>query len=268
MSFRKRFPTAMILLAILFSILQWAPPAAFFCFVQIVIVTALVEFYNLAGKKKLRPRPEVGIPAALLISASFFLKAFPFEIALFGVLLLGGLYFLIVFDTVEKVMAFPAAFAVTIFGPVYISFTLNHLYLLQAERGPLVLYFFLGVIFLGDTGGYLFGKLIGRHKMTPIASPNKTWEGSVGGLAFACLGALAAQRLFLNQIGPGEAALCGVLVHAVAQISDPLESLFKRAVGVKDSSNILSGHGGVLDRIDSLILAAPFFYYYLRYFWK
>jgi phosphatidate cytidylyltransferase len=72
----------------------------------------------------------------------------------------------------------------------------------------------------------------------------------------------------LKGIGLWQAALCGVCVHAVAQLSDPLESLFKRAAGVKDSSNFLPGHGGFLDRIDSMILAAPFYYYFIRFFWK
>jgi phosphatidate cytidylyltransferase len=90
----------------------------------------------------------------------------------------------------------------------------------------------------------------------------------VGGIVFAVLGAWAARTLLLKDVGLGEALVCGALVHAAAQISDPLESLFKRAAGVKDSSNILPGHGGILDRIDSLILASPFFYYFIRYFWK
>jgi phosphatidate cytidylyltransferase len=145
---------------------------------------------------------------------------------------------------------------------------MNYFYLLRLEKGPFYIYFLFAVIFLGDTGAYLFGKLLGRHKMTPMASPNKTWEGSVGGLVFACLGAMAAQQVLLREIGILEAALSGFFVHAVAQLSDPLESLFKRAAGVKDSSNFLPGHGGFLDRIDSLILATPFFYYIIRFFWK
>jgi phosphatidate cytidylyltransferase len=268
MSIRKRFPTAMILLAVLFVLIQWAPLAVFFFFLQAVIIVSLIEFYNLARKKKLRPQPLIGILMALLLSASFFFKALPFGIALFGGLLLAGLYFLIAFNTIEKAMVFPASFSITVLGAIYISFTLNHFYPLQAERGPYYLYFLLAVIFLGDSGAYLFGKLLGRHKMTPVASPNKTWEGSLGGILFACLGAIAARLLLLKEIGLGEAVLCGVLVHAVAQVSDPLESLFKRAVGVKDSSNMLPGHGGFLDRVDSLLLAVPFYYYFIHYFWK
>jgi phosphatidate cytidylyltransferase len=104
--------------------------------------------------------------------------------------------------------------------------------------------------------------------MAVIASPNKTWEGAAGGLLAAGLGAWAARTIFLPVLPLAEAVICGVLVQAVAQMSDPFESLFKRAAGVKDSSNLLPGHGGFLDRVDSLILATPFFYYFLRIFWK
>ena len=124
------------------------------------------------------------------------------------------------------------------------------------------------LILLGDTGAYLVGVLLGRHKMAPLASPNKTWEGCAGGILFGVLGAWAAKVLLLNDLNLALALGTGAAVHAVAQLSDPLESLFKRAVGVKDSSNILPGHGGFLDRFDSFILAGPFFYYFIRYFWK
>jgi phosphatidate cytidylyltransferase len=267
MSLRQRFPTAMILLSLLVVVVQWASNGLFFLVLQAVIVAALVEFYGLARRRKLEPRPAVGIPLALLIGASFFFQRFPLQMALLGGLVLAGIFYLIATDSIEKVVAFPTSIAVTLFGAVYTGLTLNYLYTLRVERGPFHLYFFFSVIFLGDSGAFLFGKTLGRHKMTPLASPNKTWEGAVGGLLFALIGAFAARTVFLPSVSAGSAALAGVLVHAVAQISDPLESLFKRAAGVKDSSNLLPGHGGFLDRVDSFLLAAPFFYYYIRFFW-
>jgi len=123
-------------------------------------------------------------------------------------------------------------------------------------------------VFLGDTGAFFIGKPFGRHKMTPIASPNKSWEGSAGGFLFAVGGALLARFILLPAVPIATTVLTALIVHAAAQVSDPLESLFKRAVGVKDSSNFLPGHGGFLDRIDSLILAGPLFYFIVRYIWK
>jgi len=267
MSLRQRFPTAIALLGVLFAVVQWAPPAVFFGVLQLLILISLAEFYGLAGRRNLQPRIAAGVPLVLLIGAAFFFPSLPLGFVLFLILFLSGLIFLAAASTVEKVVAFPAAIALTVFGALYIGFTLNHLYWIQVERGPFYLYFFFGTIFLGDSGAYLFGKLVGRHKMTPLASPNKTWEGSLGGLLFAVIGAIAARTLLLKHVGLADAAICGLCLHAVAQISDPVESLFKRAAGVKDSSNLLPGHGGFLDRVDSLLLAAPFFYYFILYFW-
>ena len=121
------------------------------------------------------------------------------------------------------------------------------------------------MIFIGDTGAYGIGSWLGRHKMAPLASPRKTWEGSFGGVVFACLGGAVARQILLPEAVLWKAVVFAFIVHATAQVSDPLESLFKRAAGVKDSSNLLPGHGGVLDRVDSLVLAAPLYYYLLKY---
>ncbi len=188
--------------------------------------------------------------------------------ALFIGLAFTALFYVLAVHKAEMLPSFPASIAITLMGPVYIAFTLDHLYLARIERGPFPLYLLFAAIFLGDSGAMLFGSLLGRHKMTPVASPNKTWEGSFGGLLFAAAGALIVKLLLLPEVGFAPALAAGVLAHAVAQVSDPLESLFKRAAGVKDASNILPGHGGFLDRIDSLLLASPFFYYFIGYFWK
>jgi phosphatidate cytidylyltransferase len=268
MSLGKRTLTALPLIGTLFVVIQYAPGWAFFLFGQVFIVAALVEFYNLAERKQLHPQKLLGCFMALLVSLSFYFPAIPLEAALFGGLLVAAVYFVASFNTVEKLHFFPASFAVTVIGMVYISFPLNFLYRIRAEDGPFTLYFLFGVIFLGDTGAYFIGKPFGRKKMTPIASPNKTWEGSAGGILFALGGAILARTLLLPEIPLGLAAATGIVVHAAAQVSDPLESLFKRAVGVKDSSNVFPGHGGFFDRIDSLILAGPLFYFIVKYVWK
>jgi phosphatidate cytidylyltransferase len=268
MSLGKRTLTALPLIGTLFVVVQYAPYWAFFLFGQVFIMAALVEFYNLAERKQLLPQKIVGCVMALLVSLAFYFPAIPLEAALFGGLLVAAVYFVATFNTIEKLPFFPASFAVTVIGMVYISFPLNFLFRIRAEDGPFTLYFLFAVIFLGDTGAYFIGKPFGRNKMTPIASPNKTWEGSAGGILFALGGAVLARALLLPEVPLWLAAASGVVVHAAAQVSDPLESLFKRAVGVKDSSNVFPGHGGFFDRIDSLILAGPLFYFIVKYFWK
>jgi len=274
MSLLKRTRTAVLLIAFVFVVVQYAPRWAWFIFSQAFILAAMIEFYALAEKRGLFPRRWLGILLALLLGFGFYLHNLPIEVMLFAVLLVSALYFVFTVNRIEKLASFPASFAITVIGIFYISFPLNYLYLGRHEFGPYHLYFLFGIIFLGDTGAMFIGSALGKRKMTPVASPKKTWEGSFGGIISACGGALLA-RFVLAGFSPAIGALplsttllTGFFVHAAAQISDPLESLFKRAVGVKDSSNALPGHGGFLDRIDSLILASPLFYFLVRYFWK
>jgi len=268
MNLRKRLPLALVMLGFVVVCVQFLSSLGFFLVLEILILSSLLEFYHLFRKKNLDPQVTIGCLVALIIGLSFFFDEISLALALFISLLFIGIFYVVTINKVEKLASFPSSIALTFLGAVYLSFSLNYFFLLKKEKGALYIYFFLTIIFLGDTGAYFFGKLWGRRKFLPIASPRKTWEGCFGGLVFACLGALAAQQIFLKDIILWKAVVCGLLVHAVAQISDPLESLFKRAVGVKDSSRILLGHGGFLDRVDSLILATPFFYYLIRYFWK
>ncbi len=265
---RKRLPTALVLLGLLFLLIQYAPPLVFYLVLLAFIGGALIEFYNLAARRNLSPQRGFGLSFALVISAAFYFRSIPFEMALFSGLLISGFYFVYTVRIPERLPSFPASFAITLVGALYISFPMSFLYWIRLDHGPFFLYFLFSVIFLGDSGAYFIGAPFGRKKMTPVASPNKTWEGSAGGILFAVVGAVAAQMLLLRNVPIWKAVLCGVLVHVAAQISDPLESLFKRAAGVKDSSNALPGHGGLLDRIDSLILAGPLFYFIVTYFWK
>jgi len=262
---QKRLPTAVVLLALVFVAIQYSSRLVYFLALQVVVLAALIEFYNLARRREHLPRRGLGIILAVVIALSFFLKAVTLEMALFACFLLVSFYFVLAVTSLEKLPAFTSGVALTVFGAVYLSFTLNYFYFIREEWGPYYIYFVLAVVFIGDTGAYAFGKLLGKHKMAPIASPHKTWEGSLGGILAACLGGVLAQQILLKDTLLWKAVVLAFLIHLVAQVSDPMESLFKRAAGVKDSSNILPGHGGVFDRIDSLILAAPLFYYLLRF---
>ena len=266
MNFLKRTATAAVMLPMVFVCVQYLPRAWFFGFIQVFILAALVEFYRLPGKKKIFPEWGIGILLALLIGLSFYFYVFSLELALYSGLLIFAVYYIFVIDRLEKLVHFSASIALTFFGAIYLSFTLNFFIWLREEHGPYYIYFLLAVITVGDTGAYLIGKPWGRHRLVPMASPKKTWEGSIAGLITGGLAGLLMHQLLLkNDAVLWKAVVFALVIQVVAQVSDPLESLFKRAAGVKDSSNLLPGHGGFLDRVDSLILTAPLLYYLLLY---
>jgi phosphatidate cytidylyltransferase len=268
MNLVKRTLTAIVLLGALFVIIQFAPGWVFFLCGTAFALAALHEFYQLTGKNGLGARRVLGLVMGAMVLLTYYVASVPLEAALFAALLLAGLYYVVTVNTAEKLAAFPASFASTLAGVLYVAFPLGYVFRLRLEWGPEYLYLLAAIVFLGDTGAFFVGKPLGKHKMTPIASPNKSWEGSAGGFLFAVAGAVAARFLLLPEAPLLTVVLTALVVHAAAQISDPFESLFKRAVGVKDSSNSLPGHGGFLDRIDSLILAGPALYYIVKYFWK
>jgi phosphatidate cytidylyltransferase len=266
MNLFKRTLTALVLLPLVFLLIQFSSDIFFFTVIQVIVILSFVEFCNLMHKKMIFPNKAMGIIFVLLIGSSFLFDAFTIGMALLVGLFIFAIGYLVSIKTIEELMAFPAEFSLTFLGSVYLSFTFNHIFLLRQEYGPFSIYFLLAVIFTGDTGAFLIGKKWGKHKMVYLASPHKTWEGGVAGIVFAVIMGIAAGFiLFGSEILLWKIILISLMIQVVAQLSDPLESLFKRAAGVKDSSNILPGHGGVLDRIDSLILAIPFFYYVLKY---
>lgn len=116
-----------------------------------------------------------------------------------------------------------------------------------------------------DTGAYFTGRAIGSHKLAPSISPGKTVEGAVGGLAAAVGGAFLAGRLFFPAAGAADLLVLGTAAGILAQAGDLAESALKRGAAIKDSARWIPGHGGVLDRFDGILFAAPFVYYYIRY---
>ncbi len=142
------------------------------------------------------------------------------------------------------------AFATPLFAvpPVLISW-------LQAYD-PWLLFALLAIVWLGDTAAWSIGKAIGRHKLAPGVSPKKTWEGSTAGLVAGVLSMVVWSQWRLGEIVP-ELLIVAALTSVAAQLSDLMESVIKRGAGIKDSSNLLPGHGGFFDRLDAMLLATP-----------
>jgi phosphatidate cytidylyltransferase len=165
-----------------------------------------------------------------------------------------------------------AAFLLLLLGPVYAGFMLGHglaIYDIASSLGGAEnlgrnwLLFTLAGTSASDTGAYAVGRLIGRHRMAPRVSPGKTWEGVAGGFAASVGAMLAVGALLGLGVDLWEYAVVSLVVAIVAQAGDLAESSMKRAANVKDSGSIMPGHGGLLDRIDSILFALPAVYYLL-----
>jgi phosphatidate cytidylyltransferase len=168
----------------------------------------------------------------------------------------------------ETRQAATVSLSFTLLGVVWVGLGLGHLVLLREipDNGRDALFAVLLAVFATDTCAYLVGRLVGRRKLAPSLSPGKSWEGFVGG----AVGGVFVTWVWLYSVpdfvDQWQAVVLGVAIVLASTVGDLLESLFKRDVGIKDTGTLLAGHGGVLDRIDSLLVAGPAAYYVLTAF--
>ena len=155
--------------------------------------------------------------------------------------------------------------ALLVSGFAYVPLLLSHLVLLRSmANGVSWILLVILIVMAGDTFAFYTGSTIGRRKLYPVVSPNKSVEGALGGLAGSVAGAFIARATFFPQLTAVDALATALLLGVLGQLGDLFESLLKRSFGVKDSGVIVPGHGGILDRLDSVLFAAPaaFFYAY------
>ena len=152
------------------------------------------------------------------------------------------------------------------FGIFYVGFSFSHFTLLLAlKEGQYLLILLTVITVFSDSFAYYTGKMIGRHKMAPAISPGKTIEGLLGGLGGSIIGAIIVSILFFPEYSLIKICIITIFLSLIGVMGDLTESMIKRTMGVKDSGNILPGHGGVLDRLDSLMIAAPVLFYMLHF---
>lgn len=265
----KRVLTALVLIPVVLVLVFFAPRWLFTLSVAAVAVLAAWEYVSMAQKCAARP-PRVALLVAL---ATLFAVSFEWPErtpAFFGVLCLCLLVYCTFLRPVVEVMGDAAA---SIFCLLYTGFTLLALpNLHEQSNGPSLVTFLLCVVWAGDVAAYYVGRAWGRHKLAPQLSPGKTWEGAVASVVGSVLvaGGLVGLAMALQQRDivllsyPDEVwywLVVAALVNVAAQVGDLAESALKRSAGVKDSGSLLPGHGGVLDRIDALLLAAPALWY-------
>ncbi len=242
-----------------------------FLFVVLAIVLIGVrEFYSLAEETGYPCYPWMGLVASALLVLSVYLNGLsmgqvaenPFTaslIALFLIVIVG-----------RSLARGPAEtslseWSITFLGIFYVAWSLSHLVLIRDLRpgGRVVTFLLFAMIWVEDTLAYFVGARWGRHKIAQSISPKKSWEGTIAGL-IGCVGvAVFFHFTFLRkELGLLEAVGLAILVGLLAFASDLGESVLKRGAGLKDSSQLLPGHGGMLDRFDSFLLASPFYYYF------
>lgn len=263
----RRVVTGSAVLAIVLVLL--AGPGLRFGFSAFIALLAAIGFFELCKMAEgpgFRTEMAGGIVACTLLTLSgHWGMSYTTNLALLSALLL--------IAVIEIVRGFTfAGLAVSMFGVVYIGWFGAHIVLLRAvpDLGIGLVLLLLVAISVSDTMAYVIGSLIGRHKLAPRVSPGKTWEGSIAGLVFALFGVWALYAAAeatgwqgLPDWSPARYLTVAGVLAVVGQIGDLTESCLKRDAGVKDSGALFPGHGGVLDRCDGFLFAAPVLYYTL-----
>jgi phosphatidate cytidylyltransferase len=278
----KRVVTAGVLIPFAVGIVLWGSPAVLAAVLALVTLLALFEYFALGEAIGHRAyRFWTATCALMLIYVQWLTGDAPtYKLAggLFtyehvswfnGAPLLGGVFFLFVlgiaaitlFTKRPLVEALPAA-GISCSGLILVAFPLSYAVRLHwtGREGPVLLLFALVITWVGDSAAYFVGRSFGKYKLAPHLSPNKTWEGTIASF----LGSLMVAFVFARYMTVPLPHLLGMAAvgNVAGQAGDLLESAYKRSAGIKDSGSILPGHGGVLDRIDALILAIPVVWYY------
>jgi len=265
--FKKRVITALWGLPLLIAAVWFDKPLPWFTIlVAIWGLLAVFEFYRMVVTSKIALLTYFGLVWTLLfILSPHFQNDFP--VPLVSLLLSSAVVIsLILLLLCRQKEASFIDWAWTIAGTLYVGWLLSHFVALRGlDDGRNWVFFALFVTFSSDTTAFFIGRALGRHHLAPHISPGKTWEGAIGGI----LGAIVVSLLFTLPtplslpLSYWQAILLGLLVSIFGQLGDLVESLLKRNTGVKDSGKLLPGHGGFLDRIDSIVFAGIVVYYYV-----
>jgi phosphatidate cytidylyltransferase len=257
----SRIITALVLFLLVIPLIGWSPEWLFLLALVATVERGLYEYFQISQQAGIKGIPVVGYVAGALIclaQAAELRKPGALGFAVLILLLL--LTLSLALRWASNLREYLGAVASTVFGVLYVAFSLSWVVPLRfsdpaAGRGPIFLLFL--VIWAGDIGAYLVGRSVGRRLLWPRISPKKTVEGAFGGFAASLLVAWAYAYYFWQTVDLKTVILLAALVAVAGQVGDLVESAMKRGADMKDSGAILPGHGGLLDRIDSLLFAAP-----------
>jgi len=237
----------------------------FSLFILAVSWLGLNEFYNLGLPSGLSVERKIAASGGTFLVGIIAFGGSMFALpALVGLFVFMALVFLFRFDDVSRVSGHLSLICIGFF---YVPLLTAHIALLRnIDFGREWIFFVLLSIMACDTAAYFTGTSLGRHKLYPAVSPKKSIEGALGGVAGSVAAALMVKFTFFPALSLFDCLALGIFLSLAGQLGDLFESLLKRSFDVKDSGNLIPGHGGILDRLDSLLFAFPLAYYYARYF--
>src|SRR5262245_36395214 len=264
-----RVLSAIVFLPILFSVLWWGAPIWFILMAALAILLGLYEYYGLTGRDEPFAGRIVYLLAAIAVLVAFYYQRYDLIViiitALVVVELLEQLYINAGKEDFSQVLG---SVAVKVLGVLYIVVPGRYMIarrLVESSVPDLAakaLTLFFLIIFAGDTGAYYTGRTVGKHKLAPRISPGKTIEGAIGGLLSSILVAVIAHFTFFPELKIVQAIPLAVFMGLLGIAGDLCESMIKRGAKAKDAGKLIPGHGGLLDRLDSMLFNAPVIYYF------
>jgi phosphatidate cytidylyltransferase len=256
----RRIYTVLLVVPFLYGAIRYLPPAAFTGIVAVSGALCLIELYRVCFQDSSRPFPvAIGLLGCIALIVGPHHPAIVQTGLLVAVTAVLSIPLLVEAPLLDSLRQG----AIVLTGMLYVGLTLSYLVLIRLlPTGESLLFFLLLVTWAADTAAYYVGTLYGRRLLAPRISPKKTVEGLAGGFIGATIVAFVARWTFAPEFSNIETVVLAVLLTVAGLWGDLVESAIKRSAGVKDSGGLLPGHGGMLDRLDSLLFTAPAFYYY------
>lgn len=252
---RKRLIVASILVPVFYLYIMYLPAEYLLFLLVLVSSAALIEFYRMF---RLHPALRYAgvVSGAAMLAVFFGARHFFMETLLLCAMTIMGIRLFLKRDPARSLSEVSAVILGLLYIPGLLTFQLS-----LAKAGPVWIVLLYISVWVSDSMAYYVGKGLGKRKLYPEVSPNKTVAGAVGSVIGGGAGALFVRSVMMRQISLYQAVLLGLAIGLACIVGDLVESMFKRDAGVKDSSNILPGHGGILDKLDSVTFAGPVFYW-------
>lgn len=263
-NFFKRTLTATAFVAVLLGCTYYSQ-LSFSILFFIITILGVWEFYTLSEKGPNQPQKILGTIAGAVLFASNAMVSMNYYDYHLLIINIPFIFLIFIFELYTKSSNPFRSIAFTILGIIYIAVPfslLNYLVIYSGHYSYEIMFGFFFILWANDSGAYLIGSAIGKRKLFPRISPGKSWEGSIGGAITSYIVVFIISGWYTT-LGITDWIVIATILIVIGTLGDLVESLFKRSKNVKDSGTLLPGHGGILDRFDSLIMASPFVFTYL-----